>query len=283
MGVRARVDRVWEWGELGPLVLISKEVSMVQVKKGEMRILFAGESWTSMTIHVKGFDSFVTSEYCEGGEALISALRKSGISVDYIPNHLAPKTFPDTLDELRKYKAVVLSDIGSNTLLLHPDVFGRSLARPNRLEILAEYVRLGGGLCMIGGYMSFSGIDGKARYQHTALAEVLPVKMRDGDDRREIPQGIIPKILDTSHPVFSGIEGPWPPFLGYNVLYPRTHCDVLAETDGDVLLAIGNFGKGRSAAFASDCGPHWGAAFQQWRYYATFWTNLICFLGGVEI
>lgn len=252
-------------------------------EEGEMRVLFAGESWTSITIHVKGFDSFTTSEYCEGGAILISALQKAGISVDYIPNHLAPQLFPNKLKDLQRYEAVVLSDIGSNTLLLHPDVFERSLPRPNRLELLADYVRLGGGLCMIGGYMSFSGIDGKARYQCTALAEVLPVTMVSGDDRREIPQGIVPEILAPDHPVFNSIEGSWPRFLGYNMLHPRPQCNVLAEIEGNVLLAIGEFGKGRTAAFASDCGPHWGAEFQQWRYYPTFWINLLSFLGGFEI
>ncbi len=41
---------------------------------------------------------------------------------------------------------------------------------------------------MIGGYLSFSGIDGKARFQRTAVADVLPVRMHDGDDRVEVPK-----------------------------------------------------------------------------------------------
>ena len=32
----------------------------------------------------------------------------------------------------------------------------------------------------------------------------------------------------------------------------------------------------RSAAFASDCAPHWGPeGFVTWRHYGTFWNNLV--------
>jgi len=31
------------------------------------RVLLAGESWTTTSIHVKGFDSFTTVERAEGG------------------------------------------------------------------------------------------------------------------------------------------------------------------------------------------------------------------------
>ena len=45
---------------------------------------------------------------------------------------------------------------------------------PNRLKLIREYVRGGGGLAMIGGYFSFQGINGGARYRGTAVEEVLP-------------------------------------------------------------------------------------------------------------
>ncbi len=38
---------------------------------------------------------------------------------------------------------------------------------------------------MIGGYLSFMGIEAKANYKNTVLADVLPVTMLDGDDRVE--------------------------------------------------------------------------------------------------
>jgi uncharacterized membrane protein len=247
----------------------------------QLRILLAGESWTSHTIHVKGFDSFTTSEYAEGGTQLIKGLESFGHKVTFIPNHAAPSDFPTTLKGLQAYDAVILSDIGSNTLLIHPDTFKKSVAMNNRCDLLAEYVRKGGGLMMVGGYLSFSGIDGKARYQRTALNAVLPIDMVEGDDRVEAPQGVIPTIIDKKHPVFAGISGSWPAFLGYNQLKAKANTEVLATVGEDVFIAVSRVGKGRSGVFASDCGPHWGPPpFVSWKHYARLWSNLVSYLGG---
>ena len=42
------------------------------------KVLLAGESWSSHTTHVKGFDTFYTSVYEEGGKWLIEALENFG-------------------------------------------------------------------------------------------------------------------------------------------------------------------------------------------------------------
>ena len=96
---------------------------------------------------------------------------------------------PFTGQEYAAYDAVILSDIGSNTLLLPSATFGRSEKRPNRCQAIRDYVLDGGALVMIGGYMSFTGIDAKARYGSTALADVLPVVCLEMDDRREHSEG----------------------------------------------------------------------------------------------
>lgn len=241
-----------------------------------IRILVAGESWISHTIHIKGFDSFTTSEYAEGASWLIAALKEGGAAVDFMPNHLASRHFPLSIAELRSYHVVILSDIGSNTLLLHPDTFSRSALHPDRCQLLSDYVHEGGGLIMIGGYMSFSGIDGRARYGQTVLRSVLPVTMLTGDDRVERPQGVVPEIVELDHPIFKGIPPFWPKFLGYNRLLPREGGQVLARIGEDIFLAVGTYGQGRSVAFASDCGPHWGPPeFVNWEHYPRFWQNLV--------
>lgn len=136
---------------------------------------------------------------------------------------------------------------------------------------------------MIGGYLSFSGIDGRARYQSTSIADVLPVTMQDGDDRVELPQGVTPQVDLPEHPVLQGLSDPWPQFLGYNRLRPASSGSVIARAGEDAFLAVGAFGRGRSAAFASDCGPHWGPrAFVEWAHYGRFWTNLVHWLARVE-
>lgn len=58
------------------------------------RLLLAGESWVSHTIHQKGFDSFTTTSYHEGADAMRAALEQGGFTVDFLPNHLAPARFP---------------------------------------------------------------------------------------------------------------------------------------------------------------------------------------------
>ena len=42
---------------------------------------------------------------------------------------------------------------------------------------------------MVGGYYSFQGINGGARYHGTPVEEVLPVEILPYDDRIEVPEG----------------------------------------------------------------------------------------------
>ncbi len=101
---------------------------------------------------------------------------------------------------LQPYSAVMLSDIGSNTLLLHPDTFDRSVPMPDRLAAIRDYVAGGGGLVMVGGYLTFQGIDGRARWAGTPVEAALPVRMLTVDDRVEAPSGVEPVVrLATPH------------------------------------------------------------------------------------
>jgi uncharacterized membrane protein len=69
--------------------------------------------------------------------------------------------------------------------------------------------------------------------------------------------------------------------LGYNKTLPKPGCDVVAEIEGDPLIATGNFGRGRSAVFCSDCSPHWAPPeFVEWKHYATIWKNMLEYLTG---
>ncbi|HJZ03390.1 MAG TPA: glutamine amidotransferase, partial [Streptosporangiaceae bacterium] len=183
-----------------------------------MRVLLAGESWVTHSVHVKGVDSFDTSTYVEGAGRLIEALGQAGLEVDYLPAHLVPARFPATAADLAAYGAIILSDIGANSLLLAPDTFERSAAAPNRLASVEQYVRDGGGLLMIGGYLSFAGIEGKARYHHTPVETALPVTISPHDDRAERPEGVHPAVTEPGHPVLAGVPGDWPALLGYNRL-----------------------------------------------------------------
>ena len=78
----------------------------------------------------------------------------------------------------------MLSDIGANTLLLPSAVWIRSERAPNRLKALRDYVSRGGGLVMVGGYYSFQGINGGARYRGTPVGEDVGDGGFAGEDGR---------------------------------------------------------------------------------------------------
>jgi uncharacterized membrane protein len=238
------------------------------------RILIAGESWTVHSIHQKGFDSFTTTEYAEGVRWLKDALEAGGWDVVYQPAHVAARDFPMTAEDLAAFDSVILSDIGANTLLLHPDTFVRSKVLPNRLASIRDYVANGGGFIMVGGYLTFQGIEAKGQYAGSPAEEALPVWIDRFDDRRELPQGIEPKVA-LDHPIVAGLSGAWPALLGYNKLTPKDDSSIVATVGEDPLIVAGTFGKGRSVAFASDCGPHWAPPpFVEWAGYAKLWQQI---------
>src|SRR5215472_17322633 len=246
-----------------------------------MRVLLCGESWVTHSIHIKGVDSFNTSSYVEGADRLRAALDGAGIEVDYLPGHVTPARFPGSAAELGAYDAVILSDIGANSLLLSPDTFERSQIMPDRLAAVEQYVRGGGGLLMIGGYLSFAGIEGKARYHGTPVEDVLPVLIAEVDDRVEVPQGVVPVPAAPGHPVLAGVPGPWPAVLGYNRVTPRPGAEVVVRCGADPLIACGEYHSGRSAVFTSDCAPHWAPpTFMDWPGYRALWPNRIRWLAG---
>jgi uncharacterized membrane protein len=248
------------------------------------RILIAGESWTTHSIHVKGFDSFTTTEYNEGIDWVRAALEANGWNVEHLPSHNAARDFPGSVDALQQYNVVLLSDIGANTLLLHPSTFNRSKVLPNRLNVLAEYVQAGGGLVMAGGYLTFQGIDAKGQYAGSAVEAVLPVTLHRYDDRVEKPEGATPVIADAGHPILDGVPaGAWPALLGYNQVVARPEARLIARIGDDPLLVAGVFGKGRSVAFTSDLAPHWAPPpFLDWAGYAPLWAGICDWAGGLR-
>lgn len=248
-----------------------------------IRVLLVGESWTTSETHYKGFDQFGSVRFHTGAQPLLDAMKGSEIRIDYMTAHDAAEGFPFRIEGLADYDIVILSDIGANTFLLPPDVWLRSKTVPNRLRMLREWVGGGGNLLMIGGYFSFQGIDGRARWRGTPVEDTLPVTCHPWDDRVEIPEGAAAEILQPDHPVLAGLPSDWPPILGVNEVIPRDGAEILARIPGDQgghpLLVLGSHGKGRTAAWTSDVGPHWlSPEFCAWPGYAMLWRNLFGWL-----
>lgn len=248
------------------------------------RVLLVGESWTTSETHYKGFDQFGSVRFMSGAKPLMDALAGSAFQLDYMTAHDAAEGFPFQIEGLADYDVIILSDIGSNTFLLPPDVWLRSQCVPNRLRIMKDWVAAGGNLMMMGGYFSFQGIDGKARWRKTAVEDVLPVTCHPWDDRVEIPEGAVAEILRPDHPVLAGLTGiDWPPILGVNEVVAREGSEVLArlpeDQGGHPLLVLGGHGKGRTAAWTSDIAPHWlSPDFCAWEGYARLWRNVLGWL-----
>jgi uncharacterized membrane protein len=245
------------------------------------KALLVGESWTTHMIHQKGFDSFTTTEYVEGADQFRASLAAAGWDVDYIPAHKVEADFPRTATDLAEYDTVVLSDVGANTFLLTRAVFARSESEPNRLQALRSYIEDGGGLVMVGGYLSFSGVDAKANYASSPIGDILAVEAMTTDDRAEHSEGVVPAVLDQDHPALGGVGGEWPELLGFNRTTRRPDADVLAEIDGYPLVAVRQVGRGRSVAFTSDMSPHWAPpGFMLWEGYGPLWAGLVGWAAG---
>ena len=168
------------------------------------------------------------------------------------------------------------------------------------LPLLRDYVREGGGLAMIGGSLSFDG----GGYAETALAEVLPVRMRPSDGRgAAVVQGdFLPAPVQRylHHPLLelypesTQIEAAFKalaPFTGMNeLLGARDGAIVLLEhpeqknARGERLpvLTVGGFGKGRTLAFATDTSWHWSMPTAgkggDSSVYDRFWDRAVRFL-----
>jgi uncharacterized membrane protein len=244
------------------------------------RILIAGESWITTSTHIKGVDEFTAHSYTEGVGQLRAALQGGGHEVVHMPAHQVPTSFPETQEQLSEYDVIVLSDIGANSLQLAPGVFERAIPGRDRIGELAEWVRGGGSLLMIGGYLSFSGFQARAAFQNTAIVDVLPVAILPGDDRVEGPAGLIATVVDAGHPAIGGAGTEWPALLGYNKTVLKEGSTLVASINGDPLVAVAEIGLGRSAVFTSDCSPHWAplAFCEDWPGYASIFNGLTAWL-----
>ena len=215
------------------------------------RVLLVGESWFKHTLELKGFDSYSFGAYEVGTEWISAALRNGGHEFAHLPSHLVDSEWPNLTD------------------------FVDGQPGPNKLQELAEYVHNGGGLGMIGGYLSFAGIEGKAHYANTVIEDVLPVTISNHDDRVETPEGVQPDVLQPRHPIMAGVET-LGPLLGFNSVTAKSEATVIAALGRYPLLAVWTVGRGRTFAYSSDCRPHWASrSYIESKAFAQLWCQLV--------
>jgi len=127
---------------------------------------------------------------------------------------------------------------------------------------------------MLGGWLSFSGSQGKGGWGRSQLAEALPVHCLPTEDLVESSAGFNAEVLVSNHPVVKGL--PWksfPPIFGYNEMTAKPAGEVLVRVKetGHPLVVIGQYGEGRILIYTSDPAPHWGLNFELWDGYSAFW------------
>lgn len=182
----------------------------------------------------------------------------------------------------------------------------------DEVKTVCDRVNAGMSLLMIGGWDTFTGVGGK--YNETALRDVLPVEMSDEDDRvnSSTPCYILPMA---SHEIIDDLPFAMNPTYvgGFNKLVAKADAETILKTqqtiveyddsvintiksDAHPLLVLGKYGKGKTAAFASDVAPHWVGGFVDWgdervvacgkgaetidvgSWYAAFFANLLKYL-----
>jgi uncharacterized membrane protein len=188
------------------------------------------------------------------------------------------------------FERVDSSQSPTDTLLQEPVVayiisdYPHERFLPGQLETICNAVSNGTGLAMFGGWESYHGRLGE--YHKTVLADVLPVAMLNRDDRRNFAQGVLLSPIQP-HPILDDLPWETPPLVGgLNEWTAKPEAKVLLNglplsiraNDGRVasgfvcgfdattypMLVIGEYGKGRTAALATDVAPHWVGGWVDW-------------------
>jgi hypothetical protein len=181
-----------------------------------------------------------------------------------------------------RYNIYVLSDLPADYLA------------PHQHKLLADAVRKGAGLIMLGGRTSF----GPGGWAGTDLADILPAEIHAGDGQLE-PEGGI-KFVPSSTGLTSYIlqvggskaetAKLWemmPPILGTSRFgEPKRGAEILAQTPGPnpepLMLAMDGPGAGRVIAYGGDTWV-WARASEEGRLaHRKFWRQTIFWLSHKE-
>jgi uncharacterized membrane protein len=180
-----------------------------------------------------------------------------------------------------RFNAYILSDLPANFLT------------EKQQRLLAESVRQGAGLMMLGGHNSF----GSGGWTDTPLADILPVQMHPGDDQNE-PEGGIkfvpnPRGLESyllqvgaNRPETARIWDLMKPILGTNRFSDvKKSASILAETTGpnpEPLMVSMDLGKGRSIAYGGDTWVWYRSSEESRLAHRKFWRQVVFWLSHKE-
>ncbi|WP_165073480.1 glutamine amidotransferase [Paludisphaera rhizosphaerae] len=179
-----------------------------------------------------------------------------------------------------RYDAYVLSDMAAEFLT------------PKQQAMLADSVKKGTGLIMLGGRHSF----GPGGWGRTPVADVLPVEVHPGDGQIEPPDGVRfkPSAMGLNSYLLQIGSDPdntrrlWealPPLLGANRFgEPKKGAEILGTVNGvdsEPMLIAQDVGSGRSIAYAGDTWV-WARTEAGRPAHRKFWRQIVFWLSHKE-
>jgi beta-lactamase regulating signal transducer with metallopeptidase domain/uncharacterized membrane protein len=178
-----------------------------------------------------------------------------------------------------RYNAYVLRDLPANFLTA------------KQQKLLAESVRQGAGLMMLGGHASF----GAGGWADTPLADILPVHIHPGDGRYEGGIKFVPTNLGlesyllqvgSNRTETARIWDQMTPILSANRFRDvKPTANVLAETPApnpEPLMVSMEVGKGRSIAYGGDTWLWYRASEESRLAHRKFWRQVVFWLSHKE-
>ena len=179
---------------------------------------------------------------------------------------------------------LIFSDVEAKLFQLNPHFFNREkfgsgiLTFPDRIRLTTEAIETGKKAMFLGGWLSFTGVQGKGGWGRTSLREILPVQCLDHEDLMESTEGFHAITQTGSEQHFQSIDfATFPPILGYNKtrLHPSGKVLLKVKETDDPLLAVSAVGAGAVLTYMSDPAPHWGCNFVYWEHYKDFWLRCL--------
>ena len=120
---------------------------------------------------------------------------------------------------------------------------------------------------------------GRGRAYYTDDPSSIP-KIFTGETKiisqKIITEKTMQPIVKSSNELLQGIgDTALPVIYGQVVTYPKAGADLLLETVQGPLLAVWQYGLGRSVAFTSDLSNRWGKDWLNWEHYGRFTSQMV--------
>jgi uncharacterized membrane protein len=199
---------------------------------------------------------------------IAGALEHAGHEVTHIPPN-------EPLPNVMQFDVFILSDYPASGLT------------PVDCESVIQQVASGKRLLMLGGWESFNGFG--RNYYSNPIGQILPVELRDGDDRVNAFQGLI--VSGRKRGRASEPDWAKPPIIcGYNDAKAKHAAEVLVEMlpikaslhgiefgSSLPLVVKGVYQQGTVVACLTDLAPHWSGGLTDWG------SKTIALTSGIEV